>query len=256
MDQDNALVFVDGPEPDEAVDAWYAAFGHALADMLHAVGVPFCKGGVMAAKTPWRGSVATGRARIADWLRHSRPKDLLDFDIFFDLRAVYGEPALAEHLREHAFAAAAPATGFIKLLAEAGAAGGSPFGLFGALREVEGRIDLEQVDLFKVVTTARCLAIRHGITARGTGERLRALAGRGLGGQEDLEAYAGAHALLLELVLRQQLVDIAAGVRPGNAVRLDRLDQQGWRRLKAALKALQTAPDLVCDLLFATPERG
>jgi CBS domain-containing protein len=169
---------------------------------------------------------------------------------------VFGEAALAEQLRVHAFTAAAPATGFIKLLAEAGAAGGSPFGLFGALREVEGRIDLKQVGLFKVVTAARCLAIRHGITARGTGERLRGLAGRGLGGQEDLEAYAEAHALLLDLVLRQQLIDIAAGGRPGNAVRVDRLDRRERRCLKAALKALQTAPDLVRELLFATPERG
>ena len=256
MDQDNALIFADGPEPDDVVDAWYAAFGQALADLLHAVGVPYCKGGVMAAKAPWRGSVATWRARIADWLRHSRPEDLLDVDIFFDLRAVYGEAALAEELREHVFEAAAPATGFIKLLAEAGAAGNSPFGLFGALRDVEGRIDLKAMGLFKVVTAARCLAIRHGVTARGTGDRLRALAARGLGGQEDLGAYTEAHALLLDLVLRQQLADIAAGGRPGNAVRLDRLDRQERRRLKAALRALQTAPDLVRELLFATPERG
>ena len=256
MDQDNALVFADGSEPDDAVNAWYAAFGQALADMLHAVGVPYCKGGVMAANAPWRGSVATWRARIADWLRRSRPADLLDVDIFFDLRPVFGEVALAEQLREHAFAAAAPATGFIKLLAEAGAAGGSPFGLFGALREVEGRIDLKAMGLFKVVTAARCLAIRHGITARGTGDRLRALAARGLGGEEDLKAYAEAQALLLERVLRQQLADIAAGGRPGNAVRLDRLERRERQRLKAALKALETAPDLVRDLLFATPERS
>jgi CBS domain-containing protein len=151
---------------------------------------------------------------------------------------------------------AAPATSFIKLLAEAGAAGGSPFGLLGKLREVDGRVDLKQAGLFRVVTAARCLAIRHNIAARGTGERLRQLAALGLGGQEDLEGYAEAHGLLLDLVLRQQLADIAAGERPTNAVRLSRLGRVERRRLKAALKTLQTAPDLVRDLLFATPEPG
>ena len=253
MDQDNALVYADGPEPDAAVDPWYAAFGQALADMLHEVGVPYCKGGVMAAKAPWRGSVATWRARITDWLRRSRPEDLLDVDIFFDLRPVYGEMALAQALRAQALAEAAPATGFIKLLAEAGAAGGSPFGLLGKLREVDGRVDLKQAGLFRVVTAARCLAIRHHVAVRGTGDRLRQLAVLGIGGQEDLEAYAAAHGLLLELVLRQQLADIHAGDRPTSAVRLDRLGRVERRRLKAALKTLQTAPDLVRDLLFASP---
>jgi CBS domain-containing protein len=256
MDQDNALIYADGSEPDAAVDPWYAAFGQALADMLHEIGVPYCKGGVMAAKPAWRGSVATWRARITDWLRHSRPEDLLDVDIFFDLRPVYGEVALAHSLRAQALAMAAPATSFIKLLAEAGAAGGSPFGLLGKLREVDGRVDLKQAGLFRVVTAARCLAIRHNIAARGTGERLRQLAALGLGGEEDLEAYAEAHGLLLDLVLRQQLADIRAGDRPTNAVRLSRLGRVERRRLKAALKTLQTAPDLVRDLLFATPEPG
>ncbi len=256
MDQDNALVYADGPDPDETVDPWYAAFGERLADMLHAVGVPYCKGGVMAAKPAWRGSVSSWEKRIADWLRRSRPEDLLDVDIFFDLRPVFGEVALAEQLRRQAFAAAAPATDFIKLLAEAGAAGGSPFGLLGGLRETDGRIDLKQAGLFRVVTTARCLAIRHGVTDRGTGDRLRGLLRRGLGGREDLEGYIAAQALLLGLVLRQQLVDIRAGSRPGNAVRLDRLERRERAELKAALKALQAAPDLVRDLLFAAPKPG
>ena len=242
MDQDNALIWADGAEPDAAVDPWFAAFGEALADMLHEVGVPYCKGGVMASRPAWRGSLATWRNRIADWVRRSHPEDLLDVDIFFDLRPVFGTAALAETLRETAFAEAGEATGFIKLLAEAGAAGGSPFGLFGALREVDGRVDLKQLGLFKVVTTARCLAVRHGIAARGTGDRLRALLDLGIGGRPDLEAYIEAQALLLELVLRRQLADIAAGDRPGNAIRLDRLERTERHRLKAAIKTLQTAP--------------
>ena len=255
MDQDNALVFADGPEPDDVVDTWYATFGRALADMLHVVGVPYCKGGVMAAEAPWRGSVATWQGRISGWIAQSRPEDLLDVDIFFDLRPVFGEAALAERLRAEAIRAAAPATGFIKLLAEAGAAGGSPFGLLGGLREENGRIDLKRAGLFRVVTAARCLAIRRAIEPRGTGDRLRALAALGIGGRDDLEAWIRAHGLLLDCILRQQLADIRQGSRPGNAVRLDLLDRGQRRELKSALKVLQHAPDLVRDLLFASPPR-
>ena len=47
MDQDNAIVFADGA-PGEAADRWFAQFGAIVADILHEVGVPYCKGGVMA----------------------------------------------------------------------------------------------------------------------------------------------------------------------------------------------------------------
>ena len=76
MDQDNAIVFTDGA-PGEAADLWFAQLGGIVADILHEVGVPYCKGGVMAKNAAWRGSMATWRARIAGWIAHSNPADLL-----------------------------------------------------------------------------------------------------------------------------------------------------------------------------------
>ena len=67
MDQDNALVFADGA-PEGAADRWFARLGGILADILHEVGVPYCKGGVMARNPQWRGSMATWHERIADWM--------------------------------------------------------------------------------------------------------------------------------------------------------------------------------------------
>ncbi|MGD9925869.1 MAG: DUF294 nucleotidyltransferase-like domain-containing protein, partial [Pseudorhodoplanes sp.] len=90
MDQDNAIVFADG-EPDGAEDKWFARLGKHVADILDEVGVPYCKGGVMASNAQWRGSVATWQSRIAEWITRSRPQDLLSVDIFFDMRGVYGQ---------------------------------------------------------------------------------------------------------------------------------------------------------------------
>ena len=61
MDQDNAVIFEQG-EPDGEQDRWFAMLGTHVADILHEVGVPYCKGGVMASNAPWRGSVATWQA--------------------------------------------------------------------------------------------------------------------------------------------------------------------------------------------------
>ena len=87
MDQDNALVFAQGT-PGSAEDQWFAQFGAHIADILHEVGVPYCKGGVMAKNPQWRGSLATWQERIRDWIGRSNPQSLLSVDIFFDMRAV------------------------------------------------------------------------------------------------------------------------------------------------------------------------
>lgn len=42
MDQDNALVFSEGA-PDSAEDQWFAALSVHIADILHQVGVPYCR---------------------------------------------------------------------------------------------------------------------------------------------------------------------------------------------------------------------
>ena len=54
--------------PDGAADEWFARLGSIVADILHEVGVPYCKGGVMAKNPQWRGSMETWRARIAGWI--------------------------------------------------------------------------------------------------------------------------------------------------------------------------------------------
>lgn len=251
MDQDTALVFADGPKPDAGIDPWFAAFGRQVSDLLNEAGVPYCRGGVMAANVQWRGSVAAWRARLGEWMRRSRPADLMNVDIFFDLAPAAGDTRLAQGLRDAAFATAAHSPAFIKLLAEAGTAGGSPFGLFGRLRTEAGRLDLKRAGLFRIVTIARCLALRHGIKAAATDGRLLGLQGMGLGGEEDLDRLAAAHGYLLDLILRQQLADIADGTPPTNTVRLDRLSRTERRRLKETLASLKTAPELLRDLLFA-----
>jgi DNA polymerase-3 subunit epsilon/CBS domain-containing protein len=83
MDQDNALFFAEG-EPGGAEDRWFEALGAHIADILHEVGLPYCKGGVMAKNAPWRGSAKTWRDRIAGWIRRSKPEDLLSH---LDMRA-------------------------------------------------------------------------------------------------------------------------------------------------------------------------
>ena len=248
-DQDNAIVYETG-EPDGPEDLWFAELGRRLAAMLDTAGVPFCKGGVMAKNASFRGSAALWRTRVEDWVRRSRPQDLLNVDIVFDLRPVHGSLRLGFDLFAHAYATGGSQAHFAKLLGANLDALASPFTLFGGFQTENGRLDLKMYGLFPIVAAARTLAIRHGIAERSTKARLERLIGLDIGGDRDMKAMLSGHGLLLSLLLAQQTRDLHAGIPASNKVETGRLSKDEQAELKSVLKTLQSAPGLVKDLMF------
>jgi CBS domain-containing protein len=248
MDQDNAVIFERG-EPEGEEDRWFAAFGVYVADILHEVGVPYCKGGVMASNAPWRGSVATWRDRVDHWITRSKPADLLSVDIFFDLRAVHGDGSLAVAVRQAAFDAAEGQAAFAKLLVD-GIRVPSSLKFFGGIRTEAGRIDLKAAGLFGLVAAARAVAIRLHVMERSTAARLAGVKARVHVGERDLDALSEAQGVFLDLILSQQVEDIAQGISPTNAVSVKRLSARDRNRLGTALEAVAAIDELIRDLLF------
>ena len=248
MDQDNAVIFERG-EPDGCEDRWFAALGTHLADILHEAGVPYCKGGVMAKNAPWRGSAATWRNRIEHWITCSSPEDLLSVDIFFDLRAVHGDGSLAVAVRQAAFAAAEGQAAFAKLLVE-GISTPTSLTIFGGIRTEGGRIDLKAAGLFGIVAAARAMAIRHHVMERSTPARLAGVKALVHVSETDVDALAEAQGAFLDLILSQQLEDIAHGTPPSNTVSVKRSSVRDRDRLRMALEAVSAVDSLTRDVLF------
>jgi CBS domain-containing protein len=249
MDQDNALVFAEG-EPDGVNDRWFGEFGGIVADILDEVGVPYCTGGVMASKPAWRGSLATWRTRTKEWIGRSRPEDLLSVDIFFDMRAVHGDLALGNTIWREGFDLARGEFAFAKLLAEVSGGVAPGLTMFGGFRTSEGRIDLKRTGLFGIVSTARVLAISHHVVERATPARLDGIAALGIGGGSDLAALVEAQRTFLDLILAQQVEDIAHGHPPSNRVATKPLSHRNRDRLHQALDAVRYLDGLKRDLLF------
>jgi CBS domain-containing protein len=245
---DNANVFAEGTSGC-AADQWFARLGGIVADILHDVGVPYCKGGVMARNALWRGSVAIWRARVINWITRSNPQDLLSVDIFFDMLGVYGDTSLTTAVWRSAFDAAKGQAAFAKLLAESAGAIAPGLTMFGRIRTDQGRIDLKRCGLFGLVGAARALAICHHVLERATPARLAGIKALGIGGR-DLDALAEAQATFLDLIVAQQVEDIEQGVPPSNAVLVKRLPHRDRDRLRAALGAVAHLDDVTRDLLF------
>jgi CBS domain-containing protein len=248
LDQDNAILFETG-EPDGPQDRWFAELGGRINDILHEVGLPYCDGGVMARNPDFRGCVATWRGRIEQWIRRSRPEDLLNVDIFFDFRPVHGDGRLARDLWREAWDAASSSPAFLKLLAAGNAGGEPPIGLLGGLRGENGRIDLKRHGLYGIVASARSLALQQNIAVRSTYERLTGVRALEIGGSRDLDHAVAAHERLLGLILSAQIADIAAGTRPSSRVPLSAVRDPA--QLKADLKLVASLRHLVQDQLSA-----
>jgi CBS domain-containing protein len=248
MDQDNALVFTEGAEG-TAADRWFEAFASHVADTLHAVGIPYCKGGVMAKNAHWRGSLSAWQQRIREWIEKSRPQDLLSVDIFFDMLLVHGDASLADTVWRTGFDAARGQHAFAKLLVETAGWTEAGLGMFGGFRTVGDRIDLKKTGLFGLVTTARALAICHHVVERSTRARLAGIKASGRGG-EDIDALLAAQQVFLNLLVAQQIRDIGNGIPPSNAVEIKGLSRRERKRLRSALASVGHLEAMTRDLLF------
>ncbi len=211
-DQDNALVTA-VPDDPEAADLWFARFGTVMADLLDAVGVVRCKGGVMASNPP----IAAHRRLAPSNRRLGRQDAARGPPVGRHLLRCPGR-AWGHGARRHAFRrgfrSGAPRADARQAPCRAIGTFHPPLTLFGGLKLTDGRVDLKIGGLFAVVAAARCLALRHGIAARSTRGRIEALAEMGIGGAEDLERWRDAHGALVQAILQQQISDIEAGRSP------------------------------------------
>ncbi len=233
-DQDNALIHTGG----DADDAWFAALGEGVADLLDHAGVRRCEGDVMAASSAWRGSREAWAERIGTWMHRANPDDLLSTDIFFDLTPVAGDPDLARELHDGAVRAISDSTMFLGFLAQMVDRFAPRLGMFGGPRLSDGRVDLKRDGLLSLTGLARTVALRVGSTARATPERLRDAVAAGRLPPGDAEALIELHTLLLTLILRQQLADLREGVRPSSRVEYKALGRDERADLKTGLKRL------------------
>ncbi len=241
-DQDNAIVCA--PEAD---DARLERIAGTASDLLDAAGLPYCKGGVMASRSEWRRTIGDWERQIARWVRRTDGASLLNVDIFFDLAHVHGDRALVDRLRtlalERARAPVLP-----RMMAEQLQTWRSPLGLLGSLRTRDGRLDLKLGGLFPLVAGARAMALRHGIEATATADRLAALRDSGVIGEGDARAFAEAHGTFLDLLLRQQLRDLKTGRAAGPAIDPQDLTSRQLRRLRRGLRDVARMPGLVLDV--------
>lgn len=244
MDQDNAIVYEKGVLGD-AADQWFRRLGEITADTLDGVGVCYCKGGIMAKNPQWRMDVAHWKDEVASWIGKARAEDILNSDIFFDAMTVYGDEALGNDLRMDAIRAAGQNKQFLQHMSIKAADFNTPIGWFNRIKTESGRLDLKKSGIMPIFSAARVLALKLGIAARSTPDRLIAAREQDIPGAHLINGLLEAHHIMLGAILRQQLRDIEAGVPLSNKVALGELDSHEKQQLVWALERSPGIADLL-----------
>lgn len=254
-DQDNALVICDSYSGNlDSPDDWFTRFATRVNEILDRAGIPYCKGGVMAKNRHWRRRLGEWLTQAHQWAEHPKPDALLNVDIFYDFTPVHASSQAARHLaaslRNQTSEIARNSLSMLRAMGESAGAHAPPLGLFGRIRKDDkGRVDLKTGGLLPIVSGARAIALRQGVAALSTPERLLQSASQSGRSEQDAALLANVHGFLLGLILSQQIADIEAGIAPSNRVDIGRLSRAEQDHLKDGLSRIALISDMLRDLL-------
>jgi DNA polymerase-3 subunit epsilon/CBS domain-containing protein len=94
----------------------------------------------------------------------------------------------------------------------------APLGYFGGWQKLDGRVDLKRGGLMPITAAARLLAMRFSIDERATPARIARAAADGRLPAGDARLLTRLHGDLMDLILRQQIADLRAGLKPSTRV--------------------------------------
>ena len=239
-DQDNALLFVaSDAAATQGARSNLIAFAAEVNAALDALGYPLCTGKVMASNPELCLTVEEWKAKFLGWMREPTPQALLEANILFDFRPLFGDTTLGDALRTWLSGYTQESRLFLRLMVQNALEVEPPLGLIRAFATDEGPVNKGTVDLKTrgtrlFVDAARVFALALGIAETGTAARLR-VAGKRLQVEDrHVAATIDAFHFLQLLRLRQQ--DLP-GER-GHANRIDpgALNEVEQRMLKEAFR--------------------
>ena len=240
-DQDNALLFAaSGADQAREIRERLLAFARDVNASLDALGFPLCAGNVMAGNPDLCRSADEWKDKFLAWIREPTPQALLNANIVFDFRPLYGNTTLCDALRTWLFGHTKSSPLFLRFMVENALAVEPPLGLIRTFvvddePGVEGTLDLKTRGTRLFVDCARIFALAHGIADTGTAARLRA-AGTLLHVEPRyIDATVEAFQFLQMLRLRQQDQPPTVAANP-NRLDPSSLNEIDQRMLKEAFR--------------------
>lgn len=243
-DQDSAIIYADGLPPEQSIAA--ERFAARFVDALEEIGVPRCPGNIMASNPRWRHSLSEWQEHVKHWISAPTPEHMLNFGIFQDLRPLHGDSSLGMQLRTHIRVTVHKTPFFFPNMACHAVRFPTPLTFFGSIRvegsgENRGMVDIKKAGIFAITVGSTLLALELGYMGGTTWEKLELLGQRRIITARDLETIRKAYSFLVQLRLRQQIIQLSElppGGTPSNFINLKKMSDTERDQLRKALKGV------------------
>ncbi|MBI2312944.1 MAG: CBS domain-containing protein [Betaproteobacteria bacterium] len=241
-DQDNGIIFVtpEGMEPDRVRERLLPA-ANRVNQTLDRCGFPLCKGNIMAGNPDCCLSLEEWKRKFARWMHRMDAPELLNATIFFDFRAIHGDPAPAAELRDALHALIEENRFFVKRMVETALDNSPPLGFIRdfVVSDKEGQphtLDLKVNGVTHFVDAARIFCLTAKIHETNTPRRLRAVGRKWKLDAGQVEGWIQAFYYIQGIRLKAHQDQIARGKPLSNRVDPDRLNKLERRILKEAFR--------------------
>jgi CBS domain-containing protein len=229
-DQDNAIIYADGGR-DGSVDPadYFLKLGEDVCRDLDQIGYDYCTGNVMARNPKWNQPLSQWKKTFTDWIAIPVDEKLLRFNIFFDLRPIYGAEELATELRGHIHETLAQCPSFFPHFARNTLHYKPPIGLFGQIVTGGERADPESFNIkdaaLPIINFVRLYTLKNGIDATHTMDRLKLLRRADVLRDDTHRELREAWRHLMRLRFQNQVHAIREGRKPNNSINPKALTQ-------------------------------
>jgi len=218
-DQDNAIITVNMQDSyRQEAQKYFQVLAKKINSELDAVGYRYCPGEIMASNPKWNRELNSWKKYFSEGIANSNPTDILDMDIFFDFRCVYGEKILLDQLRTHINKTAKEKAVFFYHMARS-------INQMKIPLKIDSRpMDMKAV-LVPVISFIRLYSLREGLKVTGSRERLEQLLERKVIDPLLFEELIQAFDFIMHLRIKGQAERIARDEVPENTVDCTRLNQ-------------------------------
>ncbi len=242
-DQDNAIIYAD--DLDAEALALVEAFSQELIDGLIEIGVPECPGGIMAKNIFWRRSLSAWTQALDSWISVPNAENILNFSMFADIRAIWGDATLVEDLKSTFIRRAGEEDIFMARMAANVVRFIPPLGFFGGFKvekegEHRGQLDLKKAGIFAITEGIKVLCLEIGILGGCTRDKILLLKDKSVLTAKQADDLEAAFSLLVFFRLRAQVEAIEAGHEPTNYIDPHLLNRLERGRLHTSLEVVKS----------------
>ncbi|HQV31015.1 MAG TPA: DUF294 nucleotidyltransferase-like domain-containing protein [Calditrichia bacterium] len=239
-DQDNAIIYADVPDSRSKETAeYFLALGKKVCGWLDAVGYQYCNGEVMAQNPRWNQPLGQWKEYFAKWINTPEPMAVMHSTIFFDFTTGYGDENLTRDLRKYLgrLLRGRQTDLFYYHLTMNAMRMKPPLGFFRNF-VVESRGDHRNTfDIKKAMTPivdfARSYALKNGVDATNTLERLKGLKEKKVLKEKEYQELVQGYRYMMQTRISRQVTAIMDEHNPpDNYINPRKLTQIEQRLLK------------------------